>query len=68
MSSSVSDASDITVNGWQRMRVVSLLGWVTQIQLSVELVGQMGGEDMRGRGDMVIKVASVAWANQLGKQ
>lgn len=68
MSSSVSDASDITVNGWQRMRVVSLLGWVTQIQLSVELVGQMGEEDMRERGDMVIKEASVAGANQLGKQ
>lgn len=68
MSSSVSDASDITVNGWQRMRVVSLLGWVTQIQLNVELVGQMGEEDMRERGDMVIKVASVAGANQLGKQ
>lgn len=68
MSSSVSDASGITVNGWQRMRVVSLLGWVTQIQLNVELVGLMGEEDMREREDMVIKVASVAGANQLGKQ
>lgn len=48
--------------------MVSLLGWVTQIQLNVELVGLMGEEDMRERGDMVIKVASVAGANQLAKQ